>query len=817
MKPVESAQIQAVVATPLSLASQACDRIAPTWPLDQLIAVNPWWQLRDQPMSGAAARLAALGNVHCLMPRSYYRELWPQLIKAEHLQQALAEFPNVQADVQQLTEHLQTPEKSTHWQNVSDLMDALQGSTKRMTWGEEIKHQISQFCASYFQARDARACAASPKHHDRAEPSLYESWLSSVRSDRGIQILMGEAGLQVHFQALPADFRSVFQFAFNELQVVQDHAVDYLHALLLDINGWASLVAYYDRFAGAQSRSADGDMLLQLLAVRLAWECALWCHFGKSHPVVWARLNTQWQTQWHDFPRLIDARRQEQALTWVWQRAAENAYAQSMHQKLRAEPDQQAGQPPQMQAVFCIDVRSEPMRRALEQQSPEIQTLGFAGFFGLPISYQTLGAVGSEPRLPGLLNSQIQAVESCPDQQCTAHKRAGWLNRKARLQGHGASAPSTFNLVESVGLAYVAKLFKDSFFPGANPATDLAHAQAMHWDLVKDGVALTHQERADLAARILRAMGLITNFAPVVLLVGHGSSSRNNPHAAGLDCGACGGHAGHLNARVLAMVLNDKAVRSLLVQQGIEIPDQTRFVPGLHDTTTDEITLFDQSVPPIQQRWLRDASVQARRHRAPSLGMSVGSDAALEKQLIRRSRDWSQPRPEWGLANNAAFIAAPRSRTKRQDLQGRAFLHDYNWQSDAGFQVLELIMTAPMVVAHWINMQYYASVVDHQRYGSGNKILHNVVGGHLGVFEGNGGDLRIGLPLQSVHDGKRWRHEPLRLAVYLAAPPDAIVDIYRRHTAVQHLVDNRWLHLYRLDDDPQIIEQLYDGQWHGVQ
>ena len=186
----------------------------------------------------------------------------------------------------------------------------------------------------------------------------------------------------------------------------------------------------------------------------------------------------------------------------------------------------------------------------------------------------------------------------------------------------------------------------------------------------------------------------------------------------------------------------------------------------------------------------------------------------MSSRLTQRARDWSQVRPEWGLANNAAFIAAPRERTASLDLEGRSFLHDYDWRNDADLGVLELIMTAPMVVANWINMQYNASVTDNVRYGSGNKVLHNVVGGNMGVFEGNGGDLRIGLPLQSLHDGEHWMHTPLRLSVYIAAPADAIKGIYAKHDVVRQLVDNDWLFLFRLDEDGS-VERLYRDNWQA--
>ena len=172
----------------------------------------------------------------------------------------------------------------------------------------------------------------------------------------------------------------------------------------------------------------------------------------------------------------------------------------------------------------------------------------------------------------------------------------------------------------------------------------------------------------------------------------------------------------------------------------------------------------------------------------------------------------AQTRPEWGLADNAAFVVAPRRRTRHLDLQGRVFLHDYDWHADEDLATLTLILTAPMVVTNWINLQYYASTVDNRAFGSGNKLLHNVAGGNLGVFEGNGGDLRIGLAMQSVHDGRTLRHTPLRLSVFVEAPAAAIDAVLAAHDAPRQLVDNGWLHLFRIAADGA-VEQRVQGAW----
>ena len=243
---------------------------------------------------------------------------------------------------------------------------------------------------------------------------------------------------------------------------------------------------------------------------------------------------------------------------------------------------------------------------------------------------------------------------------------------------------------------------------------------------------------------------------------------------------------------------------------------------GLHNTTTDDITLFDLDLLPGSHRdavarfrtQLDAASARARAERASRLG--IDADANVHDAMRSRAVDWSEVRPEWGLARNAAFVVAPRARTRGRNLDGRVFLHEYDCDHDTDFAVLEGILTAPMLVTHWINMQYWASTVDNVRYGSGNKVLHNVVGGRLGVLEGAAGDLRIGLAMQSLHDGRDWVHEPLRLSVFIEAPAAAIDDILERHRVVRDLVLNEWVFLYRIEPSSHDISQRRADGWHIV-
>lgn len=801
----------------LQAVTQAGRKIAPTWPLDKLIAVNPLWEMRHQSFPQAAATLEALGRVRCLMPADYYFRLWQRSeINRQQLLQAAADCGEL-ADVDSLLQALKQTPAEGHWHNVSDWLDRRRDQQHKMAWRDEISHQISQFCAAFCQLEE---------HH--SDQQLYFSWLQHIRSDRGVAILMGEPGLTRAFEELPDDAEALLVVALSELGVSQPAQVEaYAHALLLDINGWASWLAY-ERW---QSRLAgdERDALPQLVAIRLGWELALWRHWQQRHRQQASTLQQQWYQQLPQLGALLDRHMQTQRALWVWQRASEIARQQQEMALLApaaaVSVSQQPIAQPRLQAVFCIDVRSEVIRRALEAQHNTIQTLGFAGFFGLPIEYAPVGTDLSRPQLPGLLAPQIRVTESGHQADQLGSIRQQRLQQASAWQAFSKGAVSSFSMVETAGLGYLGKLLQTTLGRSSSPHPVNDLEAAGRWTLMKNERPLTLAEKADLAEGVLKAMGL-RRLAAEVLLVGHGSHTTNNPHAAGLDCGASGGQSGAINVQLLAQLLNDPAIREQLAGRGRVIPVECRFIAALHNTTTDQIHCYQPPSEAVRQ-WLSDATLIAQRERALALGLGAGQPESvaepglrdqperLAAEMQRRTRDWSEVRPEWGLAGNSAFIVAPRSRTRGKNFAGRAFLHDYHWQQDDDFALLELIMTAPMVVTNWINMQYNTSVTEPLKYGSGNKVLHNVVGGNLGVFEGNGGDLRIGLPLQSLHDGQRWMHPPLRLSVYIDAPQSAIQGIIERHASVRQLVENQWLWLFRLDGDG-VCEQYRHGQWQEV-
>jgi len=343
------------------------------------------------------------------------------------------------------------------------------------------------------------------------------------------------------------------------------------------------------------------------------------------------------------------------------------------------------------------------------------------------------------------------------------------------------------------------------------PSTDLPPDPAPR---IEGG--LSAEAKAATGATVLKAMSMTTKLARLVLLLGHGGQVTNNPHESAYHCGACAGQTGEVSARLLAQLLNDPETRAGLPAHGIELAEDTVFLAGLHDTTTDRIALFRDDAAPAHaadiaqaEDWLARAGGLARSERALRL------PGATANSIGQRALNWAEVRPEWGLAGCAAFIAAPRPATAHADLAGRAFLHNYDWKADAGFGTLELILTAPVVVASWISLQYYGSSVAPDVFGGGNKLIHNVVGG-IGVVQGNGGTLRPGLPWQTVHDGAQLAHEPLRLSVLVEAPREAIADILDRHPHVRALFDNRWLHLFALDDEGRMAWRYGGGlRWES--
>jgi len=745
------------------------------------------------------------------MPRAWYAEEWRAgRLRAEHVHEAIAESGS---DVTEddLTALFWSGEPTPSQRPlVVSTMEALRHREHEVTWPEFVMERVSRFCASYFDDGQAQISGVR-------EGGFYASWRTQAHNDHGPYLFMELHGYRSTVAKLPKTADEMIALACSDLGVPATERERYFSALLLDVNGWASWCAYLRWTARIAGR--DDVHIHELLAIRLGWEWILFCASDD--------IRAEWRLAMTSWKGIDRAARLVQSDDWILQRALEIAWLSLLRPKLTQGFGATRPPAPKLQAAFCLDVRSEVFRRALEAQGDDIQTLGVAGFFGMSIEYQQLAADDARPQLPALL-APTYVVTDTGVPEGLENKRRARLDAYNAWKAFKSSSLSSFAYVDAVGLFFARSLFRDAFRAEKYPAAhhDRAGLTASE-DRTRmprltsrvDGAPLSTEERCDIAAAVLRAMGLTRGFARLVLLVGHGSETKNNAYAAGLDCGACNGQPGDVNARAAAALLNDANVRAGLAARGIAVPPATLFVGALHNTTTDEVTVFDEGAPTHHADLanaltvLERASVKTRRERAPRLGLGDLSDAKLHAAVVKRARNWAEVRPEWGLAGNAAFIIAPRERSRHIDLEGRVFLHDYRFEDDKDQAILEAIMTGPMVVAHWINLQYYASTVDNARYGCGNKVLHNIVGGHLGVFEGNGGDLRIGLSLQSLHDGERWVHAPLRLAVFIEAYRPAIDRVLEKHPKVRELVDNEWLHLFQLDPTERTIYARRTGGW----
>jgi len=774
-------------------ADRAARAIPPVWPLASSVAVNPFLGQTDQSLATVGARLERVAGVRVTMARSWYEErIAGGVITDADLSEAFANAPVAlrPANLAALKSaaHVSKPTASA-LPTIADLAAEASG----IDWPGLIAERFGAWAAGYFD--EGQALWAAPRAR-----GAYGAWRAVATHDLTPEIV-GLPGFATRVSEAPETAPDAVASVVQRIAIPPEALETYFHQMLMTLGGWAQYARY--RLWQAELGGGADATITDFLAIRMVWEAALFYRYVDQISVRWKAVIAS-----HALPVTPTT---DHVVDSILQEASERAAQRILAETLAAPGTVATDNRPALQAAFCIDVRSEVFRRALESANPEIQTLGFAGFFGLTASHRRFASDVQEFRLPVLLNPGVTTRSGGPD-DAEADQSARFKARAKRAWGRfKLAAVSSFAFVEATGPVYASKLVSDAL--GLH-ATAAPNDPTPRLDPCLDIVT-----RTKAAETVLRAMSLTTSFARLVLLAGHGANVVNNPHASGLHCGACGGYSGEVNARLLAALLNDPEVRAGLVPQGIEIPADTLFLGALHDTTTDAVTLYADDHPsdPHQsdicqaKLWLEAAGVISRGERALRLPRATG-----EGSLTRRSRDWAEVRPEWALAGCKAFIAAPRRRTAGKTLEGRAFLHDYDWKMDRDFGVLELIMTAPVVVASWISLQYYGSTVAPKLFGGGNKLLHNVTGG-IGVVEGNGGLMRAGLPWQSVHDGERYVHEPLRLSVCIEAPREAMTQILRRHDGVRALFDNRWLHLFALDEVGRMAWR-YSGdlQWTAM-
>ncbi|MEM6375744.1 MAG: DUF2309 domain-containing protein [Pseudomonadota bacterium] len=754
----------------LKAAEAAARAIPPAFPLDATVAVNPFLGQTGEDLATASARLGRVAGISLTQSRRDYAEAIREgRITDDDLGDALAACTSrlKPQDLGALRVAAYTTGTGRVQEPLPTIAD-LAAEATGIDWPSVIEKTLGLWAAGHF---DRGQALWSPAPGMEA----FAAWRAFAMHDLTPEIA-GLRGFCSHVIEAPDTPERAIVRVSDALCLSGKAAETVFHRLFMDLGGWSQHARW--RLWQAELKGETDHTLIDLLAIRLIWEEALLAHAPQ--------IAGQWSSvvEAHEGPVEPSA---EQVAMAILQDAADRAHQRGLIAKL----DGMAQQKPRahLQAAFCIDVRSEVFRRALESVDPSVETIGFAGFFGLPLAHKAHGSDIIELHLPVLLNPALETSgigdpdQDLEDRIASRARRAWGRFRQA--------AVSSFAFVEAAGPLYAAKLVRDALSLGDGKAISAEPAPE-----VVGG--LDAKTKADTGAAVLKAMSLTEGHGEVVLLLGHGGHVTNNPHESAYHCGACGGYTGEVSARLLALLLNDPETRSGLADRGVTLAEDTLFVAGLHDTTTDEITLYEDGLVAEHlaalkktRDWLTQAGRIARAERAGRL------PGTTQSSIAERALNWAEIRPEWGLAGCAAFIAAPRSATSGKSLEGRAFLHSYDWQADAGFGTLELILTAPVVVASWISLQYYGSSVAPDVFGGGNKLIHNVVGG-LGVIEGNSGRLRPGLPWQSVHDGEKLAHEPLRLSVMIEAPSDAIGDILARHDDVRTLFDNGWLHLFTL-------------------
>lgn len=526
----------------------------------------------------------------------------------------------------------------------------------------------------------------------------------------------------------------------------------------------------------------------------------------------------------------------------IWLVAYENHYRDALFQGLKQNHNRgrwaKRDTRPAAQLIFCMDDREEGFRRHLEEHNPALETLGAAGFFGVPMNYQGLDDTETFPLCP-IVVTPVNAVQEQPragqGPVAARHQRGRkWLFSAANTLHQSLRR----NLVLSQPLIHIGApitligLLAKTLFPKTQThllaglaqqvspavATELRfNAPDPKTDATLDNPkqGFTDNEQANRVAAFCRNTGLTYGFAPLVVLLGHGSMSQNNPHLAAYDCGACSGRHGGPNARVFAAMANRPIVHQLLAERGITIPTDTWFIGAEHNTCDEAISWYDlQDLPASHQPALQKLqaelqhaqllSAHERCRRLASAPRNPTPKQAL-KHIAARATDFSQARPELGHATNAAAVIGRRSITQGAFFDRRVFLISYDPTQDPDGTIVEGILLAAGPVGAGINLEYYFSTVNNERFGCGSKVPHNVTG-FFAVMEGASSDLRTGLPQQMVEI-----HEAMRLQIVVEAKTTVLERIYAEQDSLRELIAGGWVHLSAKDPDTGNISVFERG------
>jgi uncharacterized protein len=580
----------------------------------------------------------------------------------------------------------------------------------------------------------------------------------------------------------------------------------YLLEMLLAHPGWSGMV----RIVEQNLRSLldpRNISLKELIAVELVCELAF-LHKHKGHNFLKvANINFPKRTSLlkNGLPKP-----EVPLLLKIWHEAME----WSLHTELLValKPKEKTTSKPQskpyVQAFFCIDDRECSLRRYLEELDTRIETFGAAGFFGIDFLYQGLDDAYPVAQCPAIIKPKHLIWESKLNAKPEAESKVDTISH---LHFKSHSVLRGWLYTQTLGIGYAARMAWDVFRPGSKlPKLKMLSEVDSHTQLhllresdtlTEDGYLLgfSYSEMADKVGGLLSNIGLTKHFAPLVVIIAHGSSSVNNPHFAAYDCGACSGKPSAPNARAFAWMANNEEVRKILFSRGIDIPGGTRFIAALHNTSRDEITYFDNHLleqNPVEglsafQKVMEAALQFNARERCRWFELGPKSPAAdiAHDHVTTRASSIFEPRPELNHSNNLYCIIGRRALTRDLFMDRRAFLHSYDPNKDASGNIMVRILSAVIPVCGGINLEYLFSRVDNSVYGAGTKLPHNVIG-LLGVANGVEGDLRTGLPSQMIEV-----HEPARLMI-VAEQSSTILDKAIANIGdLKEWLDNDWVRL----------------------
>ena len=495
----------------------------------------------------------------------------------------------------------------------------------------------------------------------------------------------------------------------------------------------------------------------------------------------------------------------------IWQEAMEFSLYAELLAALQVQdmPAANTHISPTAQALFCIDDRECSLRRHLEETHPAIETFGAAGFFGIDFLYQGFDDAYPVAQCPNVLKPKHLIKETSSELSNDANSLTEGLS-DLHIKPHSLFKSWLFTQI--LGVGYAARMLWDVFRPGTHLLNieKLSAVEAhTHLHLLRENdepdgegrlLGFSVTEMADKVEALLRNIGLIHEFAPIIVVVAHGSSSTNNPHFAAYDCGACSGKPGAPNARAFAWMANHEPVRAILRERGIDIPASSHFVAALHNTSRDEITYFDpallpdSAIEPLQifQQAMQQALQKNALERCRWFELAPKSKTydKAHQHVVTRATSIFEPRPELNHSNNLYAVIGRRTLTRNLFLDRRAFLHSYDPSSDHDGQIIGKILSAVIPVCGGINLEYLFSRIDNSVYGAGTKLPHNVIG-LLGVANGVEGDLRTGLPSQMIEV-----HEPARLLIVIEQTTVVLEQTLRAmDLKLREWLDNDWVRL----------------------